>query len=44
LTATYVEPPQVVRLAKLLGIPGTPLNVDEFSQQHLAWLESHTPK
>ena len=31
LAQTYVEPPQLVRLARRLGLEGVPLNVEEFA-------------
>jgi energy-coupling factor transport system ATP-binding protein len=35
LARTYVEPPQLVRLAARLGMQGVPLNVEEFTRQAL---------
>lgn len=35
LAQTYVEPPQLVRLAKLLGMTSVPLTVEEFSKAYL---------
>jgi len=40
LAKTYVEPPQLVRLAKQLGMAGVPLTVEEFTNAHQGWLEA----
>lgn len=39
LAETYVDPPQLVRLAKQLGFKQVPLTVKEFVENHKEWIE-----
>lgn len=44
LSRAAVDPPQLVRLAKSLRMPGAPMTVDEFVSTYTQWRKRKKPR